>query len=623
MFFYLMQISLLSVSQIDIQCYLLNEVSINIYKEEKLLMLQILKKFKAKEWFQMLACLVFVTVQVWLDLKLPDYMSEITRLVQTEGSAMSDIWIAGGYMLLCALGSLVAAFIVGFFAARLAAVLSCRLRGLLYDKVTDFSMEEIGKFSTSSLITRTTNDITQVQTLVAMGLQVMIKAPIMAVWAIVKISGKSWQWSAATGSAVFVLIIMVALIIIFAVPKFKIIQKQTDNLNLVTRENLTGIRVVRAYNAEEYQEKKFDKSNDELTKTNLFTNRMMAIMMPGMTMINNGLSLAIYWIGAYLINGAEMTEKLGLFSDMVVYSSYEMQVVMAFMMLVMIFIILPRATVSAKRINEVLNTQPNIKDGTLDCVPWIMGEVEFKNVSFKYPGASEYVLHDVSFRARSGETIAFIGSTGSGKSTLINLIPRFYDATEGEIIINGTNIKEYKQKDLHNKIGYVPQRAVLFSGDIESNIDFGDNGEKRSSTADIENAAAIAQAKDFIEKLPDKYNSPVSQGGKNLSGGQKQRVAIARAICRKPEIFIFDDSFSALDYKTDKQLREDLSEQTFGATTFIVAQRIGTIRSADQIIVLDEGNVVGIGKHEDLLKDCNVYREIAYSQLSKEELENE
>lgn len=586
-------------------------------------MIKILKYFKKTEWLQVALCLVFVIGQVWLDLKLPDYMSEITMLVQTEGSAMSDIWSAGGYMLLCALGSLVASIIIGYFAARLAATLSYRLRMGLYNKVEAFSMEEIGRFSTSSLITRSTNDITQVQTLIAMGLQVMIKAPILAVWAIVKISGKSWQWSLSTGGAVFALVILVTVLVVFALPKFKIVQQLTDNLNRVTRENLTGVRVVRAYNAEDYQETKFNKANDEMTKTNLFTNRIMAIMMPGMSLIMNGLTLAIYWIGAYLINGADIPDRLSLFSDMVVYSSYAMQVVMAFMMLVMIFIMLPRSAVSARRINEVLDTQPKITDGDMDSKPWGMGEVEFKNVSFQYPGAAEYVLKDVSFKAKSGETVAFIGSTGSGKSTLINLIPRFYDATEGQVLIDGVDIKKYKQKDLHNKIGYVPQRAVIFSGDIAGNVAFGNNGRKKANNEEIENAASVAQAKDFIENLPERYQAPISQGGSNLSGGQKQRLAIARAICRQPEIFLFDDSFSALDYKTDKVLRTQLAAQTLGATTFIVAQRIGTIRNADCIVVLEEGNVVGIGKHEELLKTCKVYREIAYSQLSKEELGDE
>ncbi len=586
-------------------------------------MFNILKRLKWIEWLQMAVCFAFITTQVWLDLKLPDYMAEITKLVQTPGSEMSDIWTAGIYMLFCAIGSLVAAFIVGFFAARIAATLSYRLRNDLYDKVESFSMEEIGHFSISSLITRSTNDITQVQMLIAMGLQVLIKAPILAVWAIIKISGKNWQWSVATGCAIFTLIAVVLVLIIFALPKFKIIQKLTDNLNRVTRENLTGVRVVRAYNAEHYQEEKFEVANAALTGTNLFTGRLMAIMMPGMMLIMNGLSLAIYWIGAYLINGTEMSAKISLFSDMIVYSSYAMQVVMAFMMLVMIFIIFPRAAVSAKRINEVLDTQPKIIDGSLKTMPWIMGEVEFKNVSFKYPGAAEYVLHNVSFKAESSEMVAFIGSTGSGKSTLINLIPRFYDATEGEILINGKNIKEYRQKDLHNKIGYVPQKAVIFSGTIKSNIVFGDNGRKAPKMEEIEQAAATAQAKEFIEKMENTYDTSIAQGGTNLSGGQKQRLAIARAISRQPEILIFDDSFSALDYKTDRELRADLARQKSGATTFIVAQRIGTIRNANKIIVLDEGNVVGIGRHEELIKNCAVYREIAYSQLSKEEIGDE
>ncbi len=586
-------------------------------------MLKILKRFRWTEWVQTAVCLAFIITQVWLDLKLPDYMAEITGLVQTPGSRMGDIWTAGAYMLLCAVGSLATAFTAGFFAARIAAALSYRLRSDLYDKVESFSMEEIGHFSIASLITRSTNDITQVQMLIAMGLQVMIKAPVLAVWAIIKISGKNWQWSVATGSAVFILMAVVLVLIVFALPKFKIIQKLTDNLNRVTRENLTGVRVIRAYNAERYQEEKFEAANGALTETNLFTNRLMAIMMPSMMLIMNGLSLAIYWIGAYLINGAAMAGKLGLFSDMIVYSSYAMQVVMAFMMLVMIFIIFPRAAVSARRINEILDTEPKITDGNLTQIPWTMGEVEFKNVSFQYPGAAEYVLRNVSFKAESGETVAFIGSTGSGKSTLINLIPRFYDATEGEILINGRNIKEYRQKDLHNKIGYVPQKAVIFSGTVRSNVAFGDAGRKPPSMEDIKQAAATAQAKEFIEKMENTYDAFIAQGGTNLSGGQKQRLAIARAVCRQPEILIFDDSFSALDYKTDRELRADLARQKSGATTFIVAQRIGTIRNANKIVVLDEGNVVGIGRHEELIKNCPVYREIAYSQLSKEEIGDE
>lgn len=583
-------------------------------------MFRILKRFNWTEWVQVAISVAFIAIQVWLDLKLPDYMAEVTRLVQTPGSEMNEIWVAGGYMLLCAVGSLIAAFIVGFFAARLAAVLSYKLRSDLYDKVESFSMEEIGLFSISSLITRSTNDITQVQMIVAMGLQVMIKAPIMAVWAIAKISGKSWQWSLATGSAILIMIAIVSILIIFALPKFKMIQKLIDHLNRITRENLTGIRVVRAYNAENYQTDKFEVANENLTKTNLFTSRLMTIMMPSMQLIMNGLSLSIYWIGAYLINGATMEDKLGLFTDMIVYSSYAMQVVMAFMMLIMIFIIFPRAAVSINRINEVLDTEPKIIDGNMEQIPWAMGEVEFKNVSFKYPGANEYVLRNISFKAEPGETIAFIGSTGSGKSTLINLIPRFYDATEGEVLINGENIKEYQQKELHNKIGYVPQKAVIFSGTIKSNINFGETTGKKLNLDDIKEAATIAHASEFIEKMENNYDAAVAQSGTNLSGGQKQRLAIARAISREPEILIFDDSFSALDYKTDRKLREDLDQQKIGATTFIVAQRIGTIRNANKIVVLDKGQIVGIGTHDELIKDCHVYQEIAYSQLSKEEI---
>ena len=585
-------------------------------------MLKLLRQLKKWEWLQVLCGLIFICFQVWLDLKLPDYMSEITTLVQTPGSAMSSIWAAGGKMLLCALGSLAAAVIVGFFAARLAATLSCRLRDQIYKKVESFSMEEIGNFSISSLITRSTNDITQIQMIVAMGMQVMIKAPIMAVWAILKISSKSWQWSAATGCAVFVLVLIVSVLMLFALPKFKAIQKMTDHLNLITRENLTGVRVIRAYNAESYQEQKFEQANEQLTRTHLFTGRLMAIMMPGMTLVMNGLSLSIYWIGAYLINAAAVADRLRLFSDMVVYSSYAMQVVMAFMMLVMIFIMLPRAAVSAKRINEVLDTQPRILDGKETEALAPMGEVEFKNVSFKYPDASEYVLHDISFKASPGETVAFIGSTGSGKSTLIHLIPRFYDATDGQVLIGGRDVREYALEELHNKIGYVPQRAVLFSGTIKSNIDFGENGKPAPDADALTKAADIAQAADFIEKKQEKYDAPIAQNGTNLSGGQKQRMAIARAVCREPEIFIFDDSFSALDYKTDSTLRRRLAQETTNATTFIVAQRIGTIRHADQIIVLDEGPVAGIGTHDTLMQNCKVYQEIAYSQLSKEELGN-
>jgi len=583
-------------------------------------MLSILRHLRKKDWLLFSVSVVFICSQVWLELKMPDYMREITTLVASSSDSMREIWIAGGKMLLCALGSMATAVIVGLFAARIAAGVAFRLRASLYGRVEDFSMEEINRFSTSSLITRSTNDITQVQMILGMGLQILVRAPIMATWALLKIAGKNWQWSAATGVSVVVLLMLVSTLIIFALPKFKIIQSLTDRLNGATRENLTGVRVVRAYNAEGYQEAKFEKANEELTSTNLFTSRMMAIMMPGMTLIMNGLMLAIYWIGAYLINNAGLMERVSLFSDMVVYINYAMQVVMSFMMLVMIFIMLPRATVAAHRINEVLDTKIHIKDGKKAPPSWGTGQVEFKNVSFKYPQAEEYVLKNITFTANAGETVAFIGSTGSGKSTLVNLIPRFYDPTEGEILIDGQDIREYRQEDLHNKIGYVPQRAVIFSGTIASNIAFGDAGGKTPDEDDIKSAAMIAQASEFVEKLEKGYDAHVSQGGTNLSGGQKQRVAIARAVAREAEILIFDESFSALDYKTDRELRRQLKEQTIGSTTFIVTQRIGTIRHADKIVVLDEGMIAGIGTHESLLKDCRVYQEIASSQLSKEEL---
>jgi len=584
-------------------------------------MIKLFKNLSKKEVLLAGVSLLFIVVQVWLDLKLPDYMSEITTLVQTEGSTMNEILSSGGMMLLCALGSLVASVIVSVFAAKIAANFGGKLRELLFDKVQSFSMEEMGRFSTSSLITRSTNDITQVQTLVVMGLQAIIKAPILAVWAIVKISGKSWQWTFSTGAAVVVLLITVGTCVALAMPKIKKLQKQTDNLNQVTRENLTGLRVVRAYNAEKYQEDKFETANTELTNTNLFYNRVMAFMMPGIQLVMSGLTLAIYWVGAILINNATMADKMTLFSDMVVFSSYAMQIVMAFMMLIMIFILFPRASVSSKRILEVLETKPTIKDGSnVDTSTDVKGEVEFRNVCFKYPDAEEYVIQDISFKARKGETVAFIGSTGCGKSTVINLIPRFYDAVEGEVLVDGINVREYTQHDLHNKIGYVSQKAVLFGGTVESNVAYGDNGKNNFLESDIVDAVYTAQASDFVENMEGGYEGHIAQGGSNLSGGQKQRLSIARAICRRPEIFIFDDSFSALDYKTDRKLRETLKRDCADATKIIVAQRIGTIRDADRIIVLDEGNIVGSGTHNELMNFCQVYQQIAYSQLSKEEL---
>lgn len=584
-------------------------------------MLKLLRYMRVKEWLLILCSVVFIVAQVFLDLKLPDYMSEITRLVQTQGSKMSEILTAGGYMLLCALGSITSSIIVAGFAARVASNFSKWLRELQFNKVESFSMEEINGFSTASLITRSTNDITQVQMFIAMGLQLIIKAPITAVWAITKIEGKGGDWTAATAGAVIVLIVMITVVIAFAVPRFRKIQGFTDNINRVTRENLTGIRVVRAYNAENYQENKFDVANSELTQNNLTANRIMAIIMPTMSMIMSGLSLAIYWIGAYLINSAGMPDKITLFSNMVVFMSYAIQVVMSFMMLSMIFIMLPRASVAAKRIAEVIGTKPTILDGKVTSSPaGAVGEVEFRNVSFKYPDASEYVLEDVSFTAHKGETVAFIGSTGSGKSTLINLVPRFYDTTEGEVLIDGVNVKDYTQEALHDKFGYVPQRAVMFSGTVESNVAFGDNGKGAYTEEDIRNSIEIAQSLDFVENMPGQLKGNIAQGGTNLSGGQKQRLSIARAVCRKPEIYIFDDSFSALDYKTDKVLRSALKEKTADTTSLIVAQRIGTIKNADKIVVLEEGRVVGMGTHKELMKNCEVYQEIALSQLSKEEL---
>jgi len=585
-------------------------------------MIKIFKHLQGKDWLLIMCSLVFIVAQVWLDLKLPDYMYEITMLVQTEGSKMSEVLVQGGYMLICAVGSMIAAMITGFFAAKVAAGFSVRLRGMVFEKTMSFSMEEINGFSTSSLITRSTNDITQIQLLIATGLQVLVKAPILAVWAIFKIMGKSWQWTAATGFAVLFLILMLSVIIIVALPKFKVIQTLTDNLNRVTREHLSGIRVVHAYNAGGYQEEKFDKANNDLTNTNLFTSRVMAILMPTMGLIMSGLGLVIYWIGAFLINQAAVPDRLSLFSDMVVFSSYAVQVIMAFMMLSFVFIMLPRASVSAKRINEVLNTKAKIIDGNLmNGKEGLTGEIEFRNVSFKYPDAKDYILRNISFSAHKGETVAIIGSTGSGKTSLVNLIPRFYDATEGEILINGMNVRNYSQEALHDKLGYVSQKAVLFRGTVSSNVAYGHNVNIVSEETGIKKAIEIAQATEFVEKMESKYEGAIAQGGTNISGGQKQRLSIARAIFKQPEIYLFDDSFSALDYKTDRILRSLLKKEIKDATTIIVAQRIGTIKDADRIVVLDDGEVVGMGTHQELMINCEVYQEIAYSQLSKEELE--
>ncbi len=584
-------------------------------------MFKVFKYLKWVDYLYLFFVVGLIVLQVWQDLKLPTYMATIIRYLQQSDvpNRVSQILINGGYMLACAVGSLLSAVIVNFFVAKISARLSANLRFALYAKVESFSLTELNKFSTASLITRTTNDINNVQMLIAMGTQSLIKAPIMAVWAILTIVGKGWQWSVATAGAVVALVIITLVVFVFAVPKFKKIQTLTDNLNRVTRENLTGIRVIRASNAEKYQNDKFDECNTALTKNNLSANRIMAIMNPGMSLIMTGLTLAIYWIGAYIVKDPVVD-----ISNMLTFTYYAMQVVMAFMLLIVIFILLPRSLVSARRINEVLSTHNSIISGNFKDEKFYdeaVGKedyVVFKNVSFKYADANEYVLNDISFSVKKGETVAFIGSTGSGKSTLINLIPRLYDATEGEVLIDGVNVKDYDSKTLNKKIGYTPQRGVLFSGTVKSNIDFGDNNADEET---IKNSLKIAQASNFVSKMEGGLDARIAQGGTNVSGGQKQRLSIARAIARKPDIFIFDDSFSALDFKTDRKLRTALRKNTEGTTKFIVAQRIGTIKDADKIIVLDSGNMVGIGTHEELLKNCPVYKEIALSQLSEEELQ--
>ena len=586
-------------------------------------MIKLFKNFTKKDWLLILVCFVLIFIQVWLELRIPDYMSKITELIQTDNSTMSDIIKQGIYMILCAFGSLATAVVVGYFAANVSSNFSMAIRKLVFDKVQKFSTAEIKKFRTSSLITRTTNDVTQLEMLIAMGLQAFIKAPIMAVWAISKILNKSIELSALTGLCVVVLLATVIVLMIVVLPRFEIVQKLIDKVNGVTRENLTGIRVIRAFNAEKFQENRFDDVNNKLTNTQLFNQRCFAIMMPVMNLVMHGLTLGIYFIGAYLIETASMSDKLTLFSNMVVFSSYGMQVIMSFLMLAMIFMMIPRANISARRINEVLNQEISITDGNLDeSDSKEFGTVEFKNVSFKYPDADEYLLKNISFKVNKGETIAFIGSTGSGKSTLINLVPRFYDATDGEVLVDGINVKDYKQSALNNKLGYVPQKAFMFTATVSENVAYGDNGKKQITKDQIKKAIDVAQGTDFVNDMEDKYDSHIARGGTNVSGGQKQRLAIARAIARDPEIYIFDDSFSALDFKTDAVLRKELKKYTKDATSMIVAQRIGTIINADKIVVLDKGECVGMGTHKELLKSCEVYKEIALSQLSKEELEN-
>ena len=585
-------------------------------------MFRLLKKLTKKEIMYAIICISLVAFHVWLELKVPDYMSGITRLVQTEGSLMKDIIHQGILMMICALASLVCNIVVGYFSSKVASSFSSTLRSNIFQKVQKMGMTEIKKFSTSSLITRTTNDVMQVEMLIGMGLQAMVKAPIMAVCAILKILNKGFEWSILTACCVSVLMFVVVVLMIIVLPRFKIVQKLIDKINGLTRENLSGIRVIRAFNAEKYQTDKFAETNDKLTKTQLFNQRCFAIMNPMMNLVMHAQTLGIYIIGAVLIQNAGMTDKITLFSNMVVFSSYGMHVIMSFLMLALIFMMIPRAQISANRINEVLDEPIAVKDGSYTKETEEQGTVEFKNVSFKYPEADEYVLKDISFKVNKGETIAFIGSTGSGKSTLINLVPRFYDVTEGEVLVDGINVKKYKLETLNNKLGYVPQRAVMFTGSVEENVAYGKNGKEKITIDKVKEAVRVAQGKEFVEKLENTYEAHIARGGTNISGGQKQRLAIARAIARDPEIYIFDDSFSALDYKTDSILRKELKKYTKNATSLIVAQRIGTIINADKIVVLNEGECVGIGTHKELLKTCEVYREIAYSQLSKEELDN-
>lgn len=599
-------------------------------------MFRIMRYLSKAEIGQMLIALVSIVGQIWLDLTLPDYMSDITTLVETPGSTMHDIWVAGGKMLLVSLGSVACAIVTGYIAARVGASFSQRLRSLEFNKVESFGPAEMSRFSTASLITRSTNDITQIQMFITMGLMMIVKSPIMAVWAICKIAGKGFEWTVATGIAVVVLMAAICVIMFFVMPKFKAMQRLTDNINLVARENLTGLRVVRAYNAEDYQEAKFTKANKELTDTQLFTNRAMAIMMPLMNTIMNGLMLAVYWIGAYLIDAADLTDKLTTFANMVVFSSYSVQVIMSFLLMSMVFVLWPRADVSAQRVLEVIDTKPLITDGThTEGEPGKQGEIEFRNVSFTYPDSRKAMLEGISFTAKKGQTVAFIGSTGSGKSSLINLVPRFYDATQGQVLVDGVDVRDYTLKALRDKIGYVPQQSFLFKGTIASNVSYGDkSGDKSGSKsgseeagtdadmANVRKACEVAQATEFVEKKDNTYESSIAQGGSNVSGGQKQRLSIARAVYRHPEILIFDDSFSALDFKTDRAVRDALAKEAKDSTKLIVAQRIGTIMNADRIVVLDQGKVVGQGTHEELLDNCDVYRQIAQSQLSEDELKH-
>ena len=583
-------------------------------------MIKLLKNLSKKDRFIILVIAALVIFSVFLDLRMPEYMSKITRLVQTEDTTMKDILTAGTHMLLCAVGSMLTIIVIGYFSSLLSANFSKVVRRKIFVKVESFGLAEIKKFKTSSLITRTTNDVTQIEMLLAMGLQLIIKAPVMAIWALYKIIGKSSELSGITAIGVVIIVITNTYIIKKVTPRFEKMQKLTDRINGVTRENLTGIRVIKAFNAERFQEKRFDRVNKELSTTQLENQKTFAIMEPIMHFVMHFQHLGIYFVGALLITRLGIVDKINLFSNMVVFSSYGMQVIMSFLMLTMIFMVLPRARVSANRINEILDSDISVKDGEFSGETKEKGIVEFKNVSFRYPDADEDLLENISFKVNKGETIAFIGSTGSGKSTLINLIPRLYDVTSGEVLVDNKNVKEYKLSTLNNKIGYISQKPIMFNGSVKENISYGDNGRGKPTNAKIKEAIGVAQAEEFVNKMDNKYDSHIAYGGTNVSGGQKQRLSIARAIARDPEIYIFDDSFSALDYATDAKLRKELKNYTKDATVMIVAQRIGTIMNADKIVVLDKGKCVGIGTHKELLENCEVYKEIALSQLSEEEL---
>ena len=596
-------------------------IIVTVQKVGRTFMFSLFRNLTKRDKFFMSLILIFIIGQVWLELQLPVYMQSITLLIQTPGSELKEILSVGSFMLLAALGSLFLSVIVAILVAETSANFSATLRDLLFNKVISLSMEDISSFSKASLITRSTNDVTQIQVFLVIGLQMLVRAPIMAIWALIRISNTQWAWTFSTIIAVLILFVLIGVSMYFVIPKFKLRQKLTDRLNLVTRENLTGIEVIRAYNAKDYQTDKFEDVNDHFTDTNIFVNKIMAILQPSISFIMNALSLAIFWIGAILIQNTTSGNEVTLFSEMVVFSNYAMQAIISLLILIVVFAVFPQAKVSGDRIMEVLDTKSSIIEGNeTQGKPNQIGEIEFRNVDFYYPGAEEKALEDISFKTRPGDTVAIIGATGSAKSTLVNLIPRFYDVSSGEVLVNGRNVKEYTKQALNNQIGFVTQSAILFSGDIEENIAYGDNNQEKPTKEEIKRAAEIAQANEFIEKLENGYHSHVAQGGSNFSGGQKQRISIARAIARKPDILIFDDSFSALDFKTDRKLRMALQEEMASTTKIIVAQRVGTIKEVDQIIVLENGRIAGKGTHKELLENNKIYQEIAHSQLSEEEL---